>query len=66
MPHTIAGCGHLEMWKCIFFIYNSQHCFRECTGNHGLILVVKNSSRFDGGVISEQVYFDSSSDWGEE
>lgn len=62
MPHTIAGC---DIWKCgsvFFFIYNSQHCFRECTGNHGLILVIKKSSRFDGGVISEQLYFDNSSD----
>lgn len=47
------------------FLITLGSVLSECTGNQGVTLVSRNSSRFAAGVISRQIYFNGSSPQGE-
>lgn len=68
-PVGDTQCGSLgDIWECgnsLFFITLSS-ILNECTGNDGVILVIRNSSSFEAGIISRQIHFDRSSPRGEE
>lgn len=64
--HSTALWGTFGNVEVDFFFIMLSSDLNECTGNHGIISDIRNSSRFESGVISRQIYFDGSSSLGEE